>query len=524
MKTLTIISVLILSVAPPPAYAQVERYALAFGNNVGERDERNLRYAEKDAAKLVDVLMDLGRVPSQNIVLLRGADAETVKNALIRLNDRIRNRSDASGAQSMVMVYYSGHADSEALHLNGTSLPIEVLEQLVRGSSAYFRILILDACRSGALTRVKGMQSRAAPFSIQIEEKLPAEGVAFLTSSSAHEDAQESDELQGSFFTHYLVSGLMGAADRNENGKVVLGEAYQYAYENTLRASSRSLAGTQHPTFHYELRGKEDAVLTFIGDSLSSRALAEFPPGRTYLVFSKHDQGPVVAEVGAYEKHRKLSLKPGRYFVRGRGRDYLLEGPVLLEPGKHTVIKDSALNRVAYARLIRKGRGVRSYVHGPQAGYWARTALANSRDMCHGGFLGYRLDLEHLGISSRIGFCKSGFSNETLSSSVNAVDWEFSLFTSFDLPWVSVEPGISSGAVWFYQDFSTPGEAPPRVTLGALVSAYLGLSIDLPAGFYLTAQAAAQTHFFRIRSSGETTESWKPSFGIQTSFAVGKHL
>ena len=42
---------------------------------------------------------------------------------------------------------------------------------------------------------------------------LAGEGVVFLTSSSANEDAHESDTLKGSFFTHYLVSGMLGAAD-----------------------------------------------------------------------------------------------------------------------------------------------------------------------------------------------------------------------------------------------------------------------------------------------------------------------
>jgi uncharacterized caspase-like protein len=77
-----------------------------------------------------------------------------------------------------------------------------------------------------------------------------------LTASSANEDAQESDEIKGSFFTHALVSGLMGAADRDKNGVVVLEEAYRHAYDATVRASSRTFAGMQHPTFHYDSAGR----------------------------------------------------------------------------------------------------------------------------------------------------------------------------------------------------------------------------------------------------------------------------
>ena len=61
-----------------------------------------------------------------------------------------------------------------------------------------------------------------------------------LAATAASEDAQESDELRGSFFTHYLVSGLLGAADEDGDGAVTLAEAYDHAYAATLRATSRT--------------------------------------------------------------------------------------------------------------------------------------------------------------------------------------------------------------------------------------------------------------------------------------------
>lgn len=134
------------------------------------------------------------------------------------------------------------------------------LAQLVRGSSATFRLLVVDACRFGSLTRIKGGQMEA-PFFVP-SQSLAGEGMAFLTASAASEDAQESDELKSSFFTHAFVSGLMGAADTNADGGVSLGEAYRYAYDATLRATSRSFYGMQHPTFQYELRGQGALIVT----------------------------------------------------------------------------------------------------------------------------------------------------------------------------------------------------------------------------------------------------------------------
>ncbi len=46
-----------------PAEARIERFAVLIGNNAGEKGEVELRYAEDDAAKMYDVLKDLGGFP-----------------------------------------------------------------------------------------------------------------------------------------------------------------------------------------------------------------------------------------------------------------------------------------------------------------------------------------------------------------------------------------------------------------------------------------------------------------------------
>ena len=144
--------------------------------------------------------------------MLRGGDADAARAALIALNDRIRT---AGPADTMLVVYYSGHADAEALHLGATNFALTQLEQLVRGSPAAFRLLVVDACRSGALTRVKGGKP-ANPFPIALGDTLAADGVVFWTASAASEEAQESDTIKGSFFSHFLVSGLAGPCRRRQ--------------------------------------------------------------------------------------------------------------------------------------------------------------------------------------------------------------------------------------------------------------------------------------------------------------------
>lgn len=273
------------------ARAAVNRYALVIGNDAVDRDEVLLRYAEHDADRMAAILTDLGGFSAANVTVLHGGDAEAARAALITINDRIRTTT----GESMLVVYYSGHADADALHMGTTMFPIPQLEQLVRGSSATFRLLVLDSCRSGSLTRVKGEKTGPA-FSIILGDTLSADGVVFWTASAASEDAQESDEVKGSFFTHFLVSGLAGPADLDGDGRVTVAEAYEYARVATLRASSRTLAGTQHPTFREELRGRLDVVLTTPGQA-DRRARLRAPIDREMLVFANSADGPIVAEV-----------------------------------------------------------------------------------------------------------------------------------------------------------------------------------------------------------------------------------
>jgi hypothetical protein len=501
------------------ASAAVERFAVIVGNNKGDAGEVELRYAEADAQRLYDTLKDLGGFVPANMVLLRGESSATLLQTLIAINDRARAVVSNPENQAMLVVYFSGHADSGSLHLGGTRLPLQQLEQIVRGSAATFRVLVSDACRSGALTRVKGGTAEA-PFSIVTDDKLSGEGVVFLTASSANEDAQESDELGGSFFTHAFNSGLLGAADADADGSVTLDEAYRYAHETTVRSSSRTLSGIQHPTYRYELRGQGKVVLTNVRDKIS-RATLVFPEGRGYLVLQGSQSGAVLGEVSAASRSRRLTVRPGRYFVRARLPEALLEGEIVAAIGEQRVT-DDALHRVAYARLVRKGGSDVRSVHGPVAGYTFRTPLNNSSALCHGAFAGYSIAFARVAITPRLSACRSEFANAALSAYVDEVGGDVRASHAWDLPVVTVDLGVALGASIFRQVFDTEGVAPTRVTAAPSISASGGLSADLGGGFSAMSEVAAQTYLYRFERS-DGSSALLPAAAMRVSAGFGKH-
>ncbi len=470
-----------------------ERYALVIGNNLGDTDELPLSYAHADAEKVAQVLTDLGDVRPENTIVLLGEDADTARAALAELNQRLATEQQGDAT---LIVYYSGHADAESLHLGHTMLPHDELEAAIRGSRAAFRLVIIDACRSGVVTQVKGGVARPQ-LPVKFKADTTAKGAVYLTASAASEDAQESDAISGSFFTHYLVSGLLGAADGDGDGAVDVDEAYRFAYDNTIRASSRSFAGVQHPTYRHELRGRGEVVLTRWRRD-EGRALLTLPPGESWFVLRDDSEGPLVAEVNRREEQRTISVRPGRYFVRGRTTSALLEGAFTVSAGDEVRVADQALDRTSYARLARKGseHGPDS-VHSLRAGYVTRSPLgARETAFCHGGVLALGWELEGFTLGPRVSVCGSSYAKEFIATHQLETNVELRLAYVVDLPGVTLELGGGLGLGWVWQRFEHYGRAPDNHVALGLVDAGIGASVELTDTVFVFAEAAAALYLY----------------------------
>ncbi|HEX6241469.1 MAG TPA: caspase family protein, partial [Polyangiales bacterium] len=287
----------------------LRRFALLIAANDGGPSRPPLRHAVHDARAVGSVLSELGGVSPEDTTFLLEPGAASVRTALEALQRTFRQLA-ARGARSELVLYYSGHSDEYGLLLGAQRLAYQELRGLLRELGADVRIAILDSCASGAFTREKGGKLRA-PFMEDVSSAV--RGHAFLTSASEDEAAQESDTLGGSFFTHFLVSGLRGAADSTGDGKVTLTEAYRYAFEETLAHTGRTRFGAQHPAYDIRLVGTGDLVLTDLRSTASELILDEPLEGR---VFVRDEHGHVLVELDKGSgKARALGLPPGRYQI-----------------------------------------------------------------------------------------------------------------------------------------------------------------------------------------------------------------
>ena len=389
--------------AAPDAHA-LRRFAVIVGNNRGGDGTKPLRYAEDDARRMFDILVRLGGVLPEDAQLLLGREADDLWEALDRA-ERRGVSAKAGGEEVALLVYFSGHAKDGALRLGPTEAPLDKLKEKLSASKLDVRVAVLDACRSGAITRTKG--ARLAPaFEVDDGSKQGAKGYVILTSSSGDEDSQESDALQGSFFSHYLDSALLGSGDSSGDGRVTLSEAYAYAYAHTVAQTASTASGVQHPTYAYELAGNGDLVMTDVAVRREGLLVPAPAPDGTYLIVD--DQGAIAAEVDKRAAaDRRIALAPGDYVVTRRLTDHLRLGSLRVRSGELAVLEEAMLRDAPFSDDPVKGSlevQERLSTHPViGAGFGVLSFLGSPKQLfVPSGVVELHLDLEHL-ISDRWG-------------------------------------------------------------------------------------------------------------------------
>lgn len=341
--------------ATTTARAATQRFALLVAAHEGGDDLPRLRYAGRDADRLADVLVEVGGFARADVLRVIDGAADDVRATFDALGARVRD-ARGRGDNVVAVVYYSGHAAAGQLRLGRTTLPMAELRARLSATGADVRLAFVDSCGAGAITREKGA-ALAAPFVVKVEEELAAKGQVIIASSSASELSQESDEIQGSFFTHHLATGLRGDADRDRDGRVTLDEAYTYTYGRTVAATAATRAGAQHPTYALDLQGAGDVVLTTPG---GADVVVQFPDGLEgrYFVIDL-DRQLFVAEIDKQKGGTSaIAVPPGQYAIKKRLDTHLLMTRVQARQKGRIIVDDAAMDRVSFADDFAKGSPV----------------------------------------------------------------------------------------------------------------------------------------------------------------------
>lgn len=195
-----------------------------------------LRYTDDDAYRMYAFLKspEGGALADEQIRILIDEDA-THDKILGAMQDVLGR----AGENDLVMIYFSGHG------LPGAFLPIDFdgfnnkllhkdINKLMESSSAKYKLCIADACHSGsllALAEKSGTVSNVlASYYKALAQAEP--GTALIMSSKSEETSLESSGLRQGVFTHFLIRGLKGEADKNSNKIVTVQELFEFVDEN----------------------------------------------------------------------------------------------------------------------------------------------------------------------------------------------------------------------------------------------------------------------------------------------------
>jgi hypothetical protein len=249
--------------APPPLFGAGRRWAVLVGVNRHD-DKRNygaLKRAVPDADALRDRLVASGYEPG--CIQMR-TDRTKKKPLKAEILATLQAAADATEPDDLLLFYYSGHGEAASGHsylvardgrksvLDHTAVPMAIVEQIMRGAPARAKVIILDACHSGAKIGIRGAQPMSEEFIRHVFEQ--AEGLAILSACTHGQLSYESDELAQGVFTRFLLEALSGAADRDGKGFVTVQDVNRHVVHG-VRGWAVAEAVAQTPTLQSGMTG-----------------------------------------------------------------------------------------------------------------------------------------------------------------------------------------------------------------------------------------------------------------------------
>ena len=204
-------------------------------------------------------------IPSNRIKTLINNEAD-ISGMLLGVRKWLRRSSKPN--ESDVYVFYAGHGittpereaylfpfDGVTEVLDRTALLQKDLFSEIEKANPRNVTIFLDACYTGKARTGEVLMADAElrPIAIRpIDDGLP-DNFTLLTASSGSEFSGPLKEVKQGMFSYYLMKGMEGVADTNQDNKITAGELHSYVKANVLQQSSDS----QTP----QLQGDADRVL-----------------------------------------------------------------------------------------------------------------------------------------------------------------------------------------------------------------------------------------------------------------------
>ena len=244
-------------------YKNIDKWAVIVGISEYKYQPWNLDYAHRDAEELYKLLLteNGGDFQKENIVKLTNQKA-TKREIEIALHDFL----EKPDRDDLVLLYFACHGapdpnrpnnnlylltyDTEPDKIAATGLKMREIDDALKDILIAEKVIILaDTCHSGGIGGRIGKR-RISNNSELVNRYLQnlgtaKGGIALLTSAEAGEVSREGKQWgEGhGVFTHFVLEGMRGAADRNRDGIVTTGELFEYVRDKVKQETDYR----QHP-------------------------------------------------------------------------------------------------------------------------------------------------------------------------------------------------------------------------------------------------------------------------------------
>ncbi|SEM89515.1 Caspase domain-containing protein [Stigmatella aurantiaca] len=254
------------------------RFALLVGvSSFDDPQWRGLRYSGKDATDLAAVLGDPARGRFDQVRVLTRPE-ETTREAILAALRKLKR--EATRPDDVVLVYLSAHGtlardgrgelsrylvtrDASYRAIPQTALSMDALKAEFEQLPSRRRLLVLATCHSGSgksllpqELEVELAGIKSGFYARPLEESSRASMV--FAASDWGETAREDESLRNDIYTHFLIEGLGGAADRNADGAVTATEAHDYSRRRTFAFTE----GRQRPSAEILEVGADPIILS----------------------------------------------------------------------------------------------------------------------------------------------------------------------------------------------------------------------------------------------------------------------
>lgn len=322
------------------------------GNDHGFPNERPLKYASQDAVRMARLLQQFGGIENDRTYLLINRRIDQVFDALGEVSGRVKELHRV-GIETMLIFYYSGHGSSGSLHIFNKKIQRENLTEIIDSIQSDMKILIIDACESGDFLRQKGGKI-VHNHQVKKNDNIRSKGSISISSSAKGELSHESEDYNGSVFTHHFMNGLRGLADYNKDNRIGIMEACNYASVSTKMDNSSGSKLSQHPLFDFDIVGQSDIIISNL-NSGSSKVVFKNISSQYIEIHDAYNMN-LTARVYLGERDSvQYHLQSNKYICSFADEKCFYSKVIDLTWGKNAVIEKNSFVRNPNLTLYSKG-------------------------------------------------------------------------------------------------------------------------------------------------------------------------